>query len=79
MISAMPLFFIAACVTAYAGCGITTFKRVWEVYSIFQIVGLVLLAIVGLGNYFHWHHLYHWADDAGVEVGPNIEGQVSSS
>lgn len=76
MISAMALFFIAACVTAYAGWH-TTFKRVWEAYSIFLIVGLVLLAIVGLGNYFHWHHLYHWADEAGVEADPILKGKSS--
>lgn len=76
MISAMALFFIAACVTAYAGWH-TTFKRVWEAYSMFLIVGLVLLAIIGLGNYMHWHHLYHWADDAGVEVDPILKGKSS--
>jgi hypothetical protein len=76
MISAMALFFIAACITAYAGWH-TTFKRVWEAYSMFLIVGLVLLAIVGLGNYMHWHHLYHWADEASVESDPILKGKAS--
>jgi hypothetical protein len=76
MISAMALFFIAACVTAYAGWH-TTFKRVWEAYSMFLFVGLGLLLIVGLGVYMHWHHLYHWAADADVAKDPVLKGKSS--
>lgn len=61
-ISLMAAFFIAVCITAYAGWH-TTFKRVWEAYSSFLFVGLVLMVILGLGSYFHLHHLYHWADE----------------
>jgi len=61
-ISLMAAFFIAVCITAYAGWH-TTFKRVWEAYSSFLYVGLVLMVILGLGAYFHLHHLYHWADE----------------
>ena len=49
MISAMALFFIAACITAYAGWH-TTFKRIWEAYSMFLLVGLGLILIIGLGD-----------------------------
>ena len=59
-ISLMATFFIAVCITAWAGW-YTVFKRVWEAFSQFLIVGFVLMAIIGLGIYFHWHHLYHWA------------------
>jgi hypothetical protein len=76
MISAMALFFIAACITAYAGWH-TTFKRIWEAYSMFLFVGLGLLLIVALGVYMHWHHLYHWADEAGVEADQVLKGKSS--
>lgn len=61
-ISVMASFFIAVCVTAYAGWH-TTFKRVWEAYSSYMYIGIVFLIILGLGVYMHWHHLYHWADE----------------
>lgn len=76
MISVMALFFLAACIIAYAGWH-TTFKRIWEAYSMYLIVGMVLLLIVGLGNYLHWHHLYHWADDAEVAIDPVLKGKSS--
>lgn len=76
MISVMALFFLAACILAYAGWH-TTFKRIWEAYSMYLIVGMVLLLIVGLGNYLHWHHLYHWADEAEVAKDPILKGKSS--
>jgi len=76
MVSAMALFFIAACVTAYAGWH-TVFKRVWEAYSMFLFVGLGLLLIVALGVFMHWHHLYHWADEASVETDAVLKGKSS--
>lgn len=76
MVACMAVFFIAACITAYAGWH-TTFKRVWEAYSMFLIVGIVLLAIVGLGNYMHWHHLYHWSNAADVETDSVLKGKSS--
>jgi len=76
MISVMALFFIATCITAYAGWH-TTFKRVWEAYSMFLFVGLALLLIVAFGVYFHWHHLYHWADEAGVQEDVILKGKSS--
>ena len=62
-IALMAAFFIAACITAYAGW-YTTFKRVWEAYASFLIVGLGFMVIIAAGVYFHWHHLYHWADES---------------
>ncbi|MBK8348391.1 MAG: hypothetical protein IPL08_12475 [Saprospiraceae bacterium] len=76
MISAMAVFFIAVCITAYAGWH-TNFKRVWEAYSMFLFVGLGLLLIVALGVYMHWHHLYHWSDEAGVQNDPILKGKAS--
>jgi len=60
-IALMATFFIAVCITAWAGW-YTVFKRVWEAFSQFLIVGFVLMLIVGIGIYAHMHHLYHWAD-----------------
>ncbi len=76
MIAVMALFFLAASILAYAGW-ITVFKRLWESYSMFLLIGLLLLAIVGIGNYMHWHHLYHWADDAEVAIDPILKGKSS--
>jgi hypothetical protein len=59
-IGVMAGFFIAICITAWAGW-YTVFKRVWEAMSQFVIVGFVLMLIIGLGIYLNWHHLYHWA------------------
>ncbi|MFZ1703701.1 MAG: hypothetical protein WAT79_05110 [Saprospiraceae bacterium] len=61
-ISVMAAFFMAVCVTAYAGWH-TTFKRVWEAYSSYMLVGIGFLLVIGIGVYMHWHHLYHWADE----------------
>jgi Ni/Fe-hydrogenase subunit HybB-like protein len=60
-IALMALFFLSASITAWAGW-YTVFKRVWEAMSQFLIVGFGLMLILGLGVYFGWHHLYHWAD-----------------
>jgi hypothetical protein len=62
-IAFMAIFFIAVCITAWAGWH-TIFKRVWEAFSMFLIVGLILMIILSLGMLLGWHHLYHWADEA---------------
>ncbi len=76
MISLMAAFFIAVCITAYAGWH-TTFKRVWEAYASFLLVGMVLMLILAVGVYMHWHHLYHWGDEAGVAADPILSGKAS--
>lgn len=60
-ISFMATFFISVCITAWAGW-YTLFKRVWEAFSMFIFVGIVLMIIVALSVFFHWNHLYHWTD-----------------
>lgn len=59
-ISFISLFVLAAFTTAFAGW-YTVFKRVWEAYAQFLVVGLVLFTIIIAGVWMHWHHLYHWA------------------
>jgi hypothetical protein len=76
MIALMAAFFIAACITAYAGWH-TTFKRVWEAYATFLVVGLVLLLVLGVGVYMHWHHLYHWAAESDVANDAVLKGKSS--
>jgi len=60
-IAIMSLFGLAAFTTAYAGW-FTIWKRLWESYAQFIIVGLVLMGIIAIGNFTHMHHLYHWTD-----------------
>lgn len=62
------LFAIAACISAYAAW-FTLFKRIWEAYAQFLIVGLVLMSIIIAGLWGHLHHLYHWNAEGVTEVG----------
>ena len=73
-IALMAVFFLSASITAWAGW-YTVFKRVWESMGQFLIVGFVLMLIIGLGVYFHWHHLYHWADAESVATDELLEGK----
>ena len=73
-VALMALFMLAAKITAWAGW-YTIFKRVWEAYSLFLIVGIVLMTIIGVGIYAGWHHLYHWADTASVTTDEVLEGK----
>lgn len=75
-VALMALFMLAAKITAWAGW-YTIFKRVWEAYSLFLIVGIVLMTIIGIGIYAGWHHLYHWADTASVTTDEVLEGKSS--
>ncbi len=73
-IAFIALFSISAMVTAYSGWQ-TVFKRVWEAYAQFLIVGLILMIIVIIGMYGGFHHLYHWADAASVEADEVLQGK----
>ncbi len=58
-ISLMGLFFLTANVIAESGW-YTGFKRIWEAMYAFLPVGLILMAILGVGVIFDFHYLYHW-------------------
>lgn len=73
-IAFVSLFVLAAFTTAYAGWH-TVFKRVWEAYSFFLIPGLILLVPIIAGIWGHFHHLYHWADEAEVAIDPIMKGK----
>ncbi len=74
-IAFIALFSISAMVTAYSGWHVV-FKRVWEAYAQFLIVGLILMVIVIIGMFGGLHHLYHWADAASVEADELLQGKA---
>ena len=74
-ISLMATFFIAVCITAYAGWH-TQFKRVWEAFGSFIYLGLGLMLFIGIATYFHMNHLYHWADEADVATDAVLSGKA---
>ena len=72
----MALFMIAAKITAWAGW-YSVFKRLWEAFSLFLIVGAVLMTLIAIGIWAGWHHLYHWADTASVAEDKILQGKSS--
>lgn len=68
-IALMAGFFMTASITAWAGWYVV-FKRVWESISLYLIVGIPLMLVIGLGVLLHWNHLYHWADQSILD--PNV-------
>lgn len=58
-IAFMSMFFLSAQITAFAGWN-SVVKRVWEAMSQFMWVGLILMGVIALGVWGHFHHLYHW-------------------
>lgn len=73
-VALMALFMLAAKITAWAGW-YSVFKRVWEAYSLFLIVGIVLMTIIGIGIYAGWHHLYHWAYEPDLDTDEVLKGK----
>ncbi len=69
-IALMAGFFMSASITAWAGWYVV-FKRVWESISLYLIIGIPLMILIGIGVVAHWHHLYHWADPTALD--PNHE------
>ncbi len=74
-ISFISLFMISASITAWAGWYVVM-KRVWEAYSLFLIVGIILMAIVVAGLWGSFHHLYHWADAEAVAQDKILQGKA---
>ncbi len=58
-ISFVLMFAYCAFTLAYAGWFVN-FKRIWEAYSQFLIVGLILMLPLIGGLWMDYHHLYHW-------------------
>ncbi|MCB0687581.1 MAG: hypothetical protein KDC53_13695 [Saprospiraceae bacterium] len=64
-IAFLALMFYAANLIALSGWHVV-FKRIWEAFAQFLIVGIVLMFIVILGLWLGAHHIYHWADSEAV-------------
>ncbi|HMQ49190.1 MAG TPA: hypothetical protein PKA00_17135 [Saprospiraceae bacterium] len=75
-IAFISVFVLAAFITALAGWHVI-FKRVWEAYAQFLLVGLGLMLLVIIGIWGHFHHLYHWADKEAVAADPILSGKSS--
>ncbi len=73
-IAFMSLFILSAFTTAWAGWYVNM-KRVWEAFSSFMIPGLILLLVVIIGIWGHFHHLYHWTDAEDVANDPILSGK----
>lgn len=76
LVSLMALFMISASITAWAGW-YTVFKRLWEAYALFLIVGVILILLIAVGVWGGWHHLYHWADSSSVAGDEVLKGKSS--
>ncbi len=70
----MTTFVLAAFITAYSGWHVA-FKRMWEGFSLFLLPGLILMAILGIANYLHLNHLYHWTDAQAVAEDAVLTGK----
>ncbi len=70
----MATFTLAAFITAYSGWHVS-FKRLWEGFSLFLLPGLILMVIIGIANYLHANHLYHWADSGAVAEDVVLQGK----
>ena len=75
-IAFVTLFVMAAFTTAWAGW-YTVVKRVFEAFSLFLTPGLILLSVVIIGVWGHFHHLYHWADEHAVAADEVLKGKSS--
>lgn len=75
-VSFIALFIMAAFTTTYTGWYIVV-KRIWEAYAQFLLVGLLLMLVLIIGLWGHFHHLYHWADEAAVAADPVLTGKAS--
>lgn len=69
-IALFALFKYAVSVVALGGW-VVAFKRIWEAYAQFLLIGLVLLLILAGGLYMGYHHLYHW-NDLGVRTSDKV-------
>ena len=70
----ISLFLYAAKLIAYSGWHVQ-FKRLLESYSLFLGVGVIIMAILGLGTVFGFHSLYEWNQPHLVENDVIIQGK----
>lgn len=75
-IALMAAFFMAASILVYAGWYVA-FKRIFEAVASFLLPGFVIMLLLGIANYLHAHHLYHWTDATAVSTDPILAGKAS--
>ena len=73
-ISFALLFAYCAFTLAYAGWFVN-FKRIWEAYSQFLLVALILMLPLIGGLWMDYHHLYHWNVPEDVATDPVLYGK----
>lgn len=73
-IALMAIFFVCVSRTALAGWNVG-FKRVWEAMAMFMVVGFGVMALISVGIYAGWHHLFHWADPEAVAGDKILQGK----
>ncbi len=73
-IALMAGFFMSVSITAWAGWYVV-FKRVWESMSLFLIIGLILMTIMGISTFLGWNTLYHWNDAESVAHDKILQGK----
>ena len=69
------MFIMTASIIAQAGW-FTVFKRLWEAYTQFLIVGLLLMLVVAAGLWGDLHSLYIWANETIVASDSLLQGKV---
>lgn len=75
-IAFISTFILYAKTLTYSGWHVA-FKRIWEAYSMFLLVGMALMIPIVVGVWGHFHHLYHWADEAAVSSDKVLKGKSS--
>jgi hypothetical protein len=74
-LSLMALFTLSAFIASLAGW-YTVFRRLLEAFNIFLWPGVIIMLIIGVGNYLGWHNLYLWTDEAMIEKDVLIQGKT---
>lgn len=61
-IAFISVYLLCAHTLAYSGWH-TLLKRLIESFGMFLPLGAIFFLILWLGTTYHWHHLYHWAEE----------------
>lgn len=75
-IAFLAIFFLCACIIAFSGWHVV-FKRLWEAFSQFLPVGIILMFLVVIGLWLKGQNLYHWSDAESVANDTILQGKKS--
>ena len=71
--SFVATFVLSAFMLGYAGWHVVM-KRVWEAFTLFLPIGLIMMLVVIAGLWMHGRHLYHWSMDGIADpTSPNYD------